>query len=238
MNITIITPTYNERDNISTLIPKIISVCNRIKNHSLNLLVVDDNSPDNTKQVVGEYAQKDSRVRLLLRRKKSGLGAAYIDGIRFALNKLDADAVIQMDADHSHNPEEIPNFISKLESYDFVIGSRYIHGGGIVNWDLKRKAISKIGNLFARFVARLNSINDCTSGYRAVSKTLINKIDLDSINIYGYAFLLGFLHSAVRHGANVIEIPIIFVDRKEGKSKLGKKDIIEFVTSAFRLRNR
>ncbi len=234
MHVCIITPTYNERENIEATIKRILTV---IKEHKLraDILVVDDNSPDRTWEIVEELKGQYSNVHLIKRLAKTGLGSAYLDGFKYAVQNLHADAIVQMDADMSHNPEEIPNLVSALSDADMVVGSRYVQGGRTLNWGIKRKVLSRGGNFFARTFARLRNIRDCTSGFRIFKTDLLSKMNLESINIYGYAFLLNFLCNAKRAGARIKEIPITFADRKEGKSKLGKKDIAEFFATAIRL---
>jgi dolichol-phosphate mannosyltransferase len=232
----VIIPTYNERGNIERLIPKLQEVFTTIKDHDMNILVVDDNSPDKTYEAVEEFSKKHKNVFLLKREKKEGLGAAYLAGFDYAINKVKADVIVQMDADFSHNPEVMPRLVGYIKDYDLVIGSRYVEGGGVVNWSLTRKAISKGGNFFARVVADLKGVNDCTSGYRAMRVDLVKKMNKQNINIYGYAFLMSLLHEAKKNKARIKEIPIWFVDRTEGSSKMGIKDIAQFFLMCFRFR--
>jgi dolichol-phosphate mannosyltransferase len=232
----VIIPTYNERGNIARLIPKMQEVFEKIKDFDMNILVVDDNSPDGTSDVVKEFSQKYKNVFLLEREKKEGLGAAYIAGFEEAINKIKADIIIQMDADFSHNPDVLPTLVNYTKDYDLVIGSRYVPGGGVVNWSLMRKAISRGGNFIARAVADLKGVNDCTSGYRAMRVELVNKMNKDNVNIFGYAFLMSLLYEAKRNKARIKETPIMFVDRIEGTSKMGIKDIAQFFLMCFRFR--
>ncbi len=169
--------------------------------------------------------------------RKEGLGKAYIRGFRYAIKKFKADFVFEMDADFSHNPSDIPRFLEAVEDgYDFVIGSRYVRGGSIPNnWGIIRKLNSKIGNIFARFIVGLHPIKDCTSGYRCISTELIKKIDLENLNAFGYSFLMSLLFEAVQLKAKVKEIPIEFIDREFGESKIGLSDIKEFIANSFRL---
>lgn len=236
LKVCIIIPTYNERGNITRLIPKLQEVFKKIKDFDMNILVVDDNSPDGTSEVAKEFSQNHKNVFLLKREKKEGLGAAYLAGFDEAINKIKADVIVQMDADFSHNPEVMPTLVNYIKDYDLVIGSRYVEGGGVVNWNIMRKTISKGGNLIARWVANLNPINDCTSGYRAMRVDLIKKMDRQNINIFGYAFLMTLLYEAKRNKARVKETPILFVDRTEGSSKMGIKDIAQFFLMCFKLR--
>jgi len=170
--------------------------------------------------------------------KKSGLGTAYKRGFAHALNRLDADVVFEMDADFSHDPNDIPRLLAALrEGSDFVIGSRYVPGGSIPdNWAYWRKANSKWGNVFARYIAGLPEVKDCTSGFRAIRGAKLREIDVDRLAVSGYAFQMNLLDQAVKQGFRVSEIPIKFTDRVHAKSKLGFGDIVEFIINAFRIR--
>jgi dolichol-phosphate mannosyltransferase len=233
MKACIILPTYNERENISRLIPALLDVFKSIRDWDMRILVVDDNSPDGTASVVKEFAKKHKNIHLLIGQKK-GLGAAYVRGFKLVIDKI--DVVIMMDADFSHNPEKIPEFLKQIEKgYDFVIGSRYIKGGATPDWSLIRKIISGGGNFFARVVVGLRP-HDCTSGYRAIRTSFLKKVDFKNIGTRGYAFQATLLYELSEIGARIKEIPVVFYDRKVGKTKLGKKDIIEFLFNAFRLR--
>ncbi len=234
--VVIVIPTYNESENIERVINLIYEKTKNLNDYSINVLVVDDNSPDKTYEVVEKVSKKNKGVILLKRKDKAGLGTAYIDGFRYAFKNLNPDVIFQMDADLSHDPKEIPNFLREIERYDFVIGSRYVKGGEILNWGIARKVISFFGNFFARVVAGMYNVKDCTTGYRAIRAGLLKKIDLDRINVHGYAFLLGLLHACYRKKARIKEIPITFLDREYGSSKLTKKDMFEFFINSFRLR--
>lgn len=202
----------------------------------MRILVVDDNSPDGTAGVVERKRREYAGIHLL-RGEKAGLGAAYIRGMSHALGELEADAVFEMDADFSHKPEDIVPLIAALEQgADFVIGSRYAPGGIIPEqWGTLRKLISRGGNLVARHIAGLHKIRDCTAGFRAIDARVLKKIDLGKIVVTGYAFQVALLSEAVDNGAAVKEIPVEFVDRTRGESKLGFRDIMEFVVNACRI---
>jgi dolichol-phosphate mannosyltransferase len=174
----------------------------------------------------------------LLTGAKKGLGTAYMRGMRHALDVLRADAVMQMDADFSHQPEDVPRLISALEAgADFVIGSRYVAGGSIPpEWSAWRKLISRVGNLIARYVAGLYRVRDCTAGFRAIRATLLANINLSHLNVQGYAFLVALLHAALVHKAVIQEIPVAFIDRTKGHSKLGLHDMVEFLLNAWWIR--
>jgi dolichol-phosphate mannosyltransferase len=236
MNIVIILPTYNERENIASVIHSLQSEFPAIP-HRMNILVVDDSSPDGTADVVKDESRRYPNV-FLLSGQKQGLGAAYIRGMKYAMDELRAEAVMEMDADFSHKPEDVPRLIARLDAgADFVIGSRYVVGGKIPKgWGVKRRMISKWGNLFARYVAGLYGVRDCTAGFRAIRTTLLRKINLDALGVRGYAFQLALLHQAVLNGAQVREVPVEFVDRVKGVTKLRMSDIIEFMLNSWRIR--
>lgn len=236
MKTVIILPTYNEKENIRILIPKLEEVIERIESHEIEILVVDDNSPDKTADAVKDFQKKYRNVHLLSGEKK-GLGVAYLRGFSHAIDTLNADVLIMMDADLSHPPELLQDFLKGVdEGYDLVIGSRYVEGGGTPDWNLKRRLISKGGNLFARVVAGMYSIHDCTSGYRAIRKSAFEKINIKYLHTRGYAFLSTLLYELVCVGAKVKEIPLNFYDRRYGETKLKSKDLREFFQNVFRLR--
>ena len=236
MKIIIIIPTYNERENIGALINALQAEFTNIP-HNMNILVVDDNSPDKTSEIVKAEMQKYPNV-FLITGKKQGLGAAYIRGMKYAVDQLNADSVMEMDADFSHKPEDVSRLISALDAgADFAIGSRYIKGGSIpATWGIMRKMISKGGNIFARYIAGLNKIKDCTAGFRAIRSSVIRNINMDNLKVQGYAFQMALLHRAIMGRAIVKEIPVNFVDRVEGKSKIGLSDIVEFMFNAWWIR--
>jgi dolichol-phosphate mannosyltransferase len=203
----------------------------------MQILVVDDSSPDGTADVVRAQQRSSPNVHLL-EGKKQGLGAAYIRGMRFALDELEADAVFEMDADFSHDPADVPRLVAALEQgADFVIGSRYVSGGTIPReWALYRRLNSRFGNLVARYLAGIYRVHDCTAGFRAIRSAVLRGIDMQGFRVQGYAFQIALLHAAVAEGAKVIELPVNFIDRTAGESKLGIKDIVEFLQSAAWIR--
>lgn len=228
--VVIIIPTYNERENITRLLPALLEVFKKVPAHfDMHVLVVDDSSPDGTSAVVKEFATKHKQVHLLTNAEKGGLGAAYLSGMKEAFGPLKADVVFEFDADFSHDPEKIPAFLKKIdEGYDFVLGSRYIPGGSIpANWGLHRKFLSVFGNLFINLVLTTFIIRDWTTGYRAISKKVYDAVhkEMSSDRFSGYTFQIGFLHKAVRKGFRVAEVPFHFVDRTAGHSKLGAEYI-------------
>jgi dolichol-phosphate mannosyltransferase len=229
MKIVIIIPTYNERENIRMLLEALNREAGAIA-HEMHVLVVDDESPDGTAEVVRDYIKNCPNVHLITGKKK-GLGNAYIRGMRHAIDVLGADAVFEMDADFSHKPEDVRRMTACLdEGYDFVIGSRYIKGGTIPkNWGIHRRLNSLFGNLVTRYIAGIYSVRDCTAGFRAIRADLLRKVDLSSISVQGYTFQVALLNRAVINGARIKEIPVEFVDRTRGVSKLGLADISEFL---------
>ncbi|HUJ19668.1 MAG TPA: glycosyltransferase family 2 protein [Nitrospirota bacterium] len=236
MKIVVILPTYNEKENIALMIGALQEQFRKLP-HDMSILVVDDNSPDGTADVVRLEAKKASNIFLITGRKQ-GLGAAYIRGMKHAVNELKADAVMEMDADFSHKPEDVPRLIEALDAgADFVIGSRYVPGGRIPgDWSFLRRMNSKWGNVFARYVAGMYSVRDCTAGFRAIRASTIEKIDPDTLRVKGYAFQISLLHEALLNHAKVKEVPVEFVDRKRGETKLGMSDIVEFMLNAWWIR--
>lgn len=235
MKVCIIIVTYNERQNLELLLPQLLEVFCEIKNHNMSVLVVDDNSPDKTADVVKRFSKSFPQIHLLERKNKEGIGSAYIDGFRYAINYLRPDIIFQMDGDLSHNPKDIPRFLNQINNgYELVVGSRYISGGAIPSWSLTRRLLSWGGNLFARFIVGLPVI-DCTSGFRAIKSSLLKRIDLDSFKVQGYIFQIILLYKLIKNKAKFKEIPIIFYDRKYGKTKLGYKDIKEFFINIFKI---
>ncbi len=236
MKIVIILPTYNEKENIALMIRALREQFVKIS-HDMNILVVDDNSPDGTADAVRAEAKNAANI-FLITGKKEGLGAAYMRGMQHAINELRADAVMEMDADFSHRPEDVPRLIEALDAgADFVIGSRYVSGGKIPDdWNFLRRMNSKWGNVFARYVAGMYPVRDCTAGFRAIRASVIGKIDFETLRVRGYAFQISLLHEAILNHARVREIPVEFVDRRRGETKLGISDIIEFMLNAWWIR--
>ena len=237
MKVYIILPTYNERANIGRMIDSLNEVFKSLA-HDMNILVVDDNSPDGTQDIVREYQTYHSHLHLITGQKQ-GLGKAYIRGMEEAL-RLGADAVFEMDSDFSHDPSDVPRLLACLEAgADFVIGSRYVPGGSIPGeWSFYRKLNSKFGNIVARYVAGISPVRDCTAGFRCIRAPLLKRLDLGSIRTQGYGFQVSLLHAAYISGARIQEIPVQFTDRVAGESKLGLKDIIEFIINAGAIRVR
>jgi dolichol-phosphate mannosyltransferase len=236
MKVVVIVPTYNERNNIAALIDALRDEFSKIP-HDMHILVVDDDSPDGTADVVRGMQERADNLHLI-EGQKSGLGAAYIRGMLHALNRLRADVVFEMDADFSHKPEDIARLLSEIEAgADFVIGSRYVKGGTIpIEWGLLRRLNSMGGNMAARHIAGISQIRDCTAGFRAIRASLLNRIDFKRLRVQGYAFQVALLHAAVKEGAKIREVPVDFVDRAHGESKLGLSDVIEFVLNVWWIR--
>lgn len=235
MKACIVIPTYNERDNLAPLFEKLLKKFEEIQDFEMEILIVDDNSPDGTSAIVTEYNQKYPNINLLLRQKKEGLGAAYIHGINYAINERKADVIFQMDADLSHDPNLIPAFLEQTKEYDMIIGSRYTTGGGFQNWPWTRKLISRGANTYGKLVLGLN-IKDISSGYRCYKKEILQQIPWDKFENKGYSFLEELLYYCIKKGAKTTEIPLIFVDRTIGETKLNKKEMQNFIIGLIKLR--
>jgi len=236
MELVIVLPTYNELENVQVLIPRLREQFRGLP-YSAHILVVDDNSPDGTGEAVRSLMREWANLHLLAGEKK-GLGAAYIRGMQYALDVLSADVIVEMDADLSHDPSDLPRLLQALDSNaDFVIGSRYVQGGSIPStWKWHRKVNSSLGNLVARYIVGLYRVRDCTAGYRAIRSSILRQIDFSTLRVSGYAFQIALLHRAVGLGARVVEIPVHFADRTLGESKLGLSDIVEFLVNAWWIR--
>ncbi|MAG44276.1 dolichyl-phosphate beta-D-mannosyltransferase [bacterium] len=226
----IIIPTYNERGNIAKLLPQIFEL--GIKN--LTVLVVDDNSPDGTGQLVEELKKENSQIDILHRSEKLGLGKAYIAGFKEALAK-EADYIFEMDADLSHDPKYIPQILQAADKYDLILGSRYIKDGGVSNWNLSRRLISRFGNIYARIILGL-PYADLTGGFKCYRRKVLNKIGLNDFSSVGYNFQIETTYKAHKLGFKIKEIPIIFTERAQGKSKFNIKIILESFWKVLQLR--
>ncbi|MCH2186470.1 polyprenol monophosphomannose synthase [Myxococcota bacterium] len=209
----VVLPTYNEAENLPLIVPGILA-----QDESLEILIVDDGSPDGTGELADGIANEDPRVHVLHRASKEGLGPAYRDGLQKALD-LGADFIIQMDADFSHPPDKLPEFLSEIESHDVVLGSRYLNGITVVNWPIQRILISWFGNVYARAVSGL-PVTDTTGGFRCMRRSLLERIGFQRIRANGYAFQIEMNYRFVKHGARIKELPFFFVDRTRGTSKL------------------
>jgi dolichol-phosphate mannosyltransferase len=227
----VIIPTYNERKNIEKLLRDIIELYPNI-----NILVVDDNSPDGTGEYVEELGKVDSRIHVLRRKGKMGLGTAYCEGFKYMLEN-NYEIAVQMDADYSHDPKVIAEFLREIKNYDLVIGSRYITGVNVINWPMRRLLLSYFANVYTRVITGM-PIKDATGGYKCFRREVLEAMDLDSIRSNGYAFQIEMNFKAFKKGFRIKEIPIIFVDRVEGSSKMSKKIVREAVTMVWKLRIR
>jgi len=236
----VIIPTYNERENIQKLVPLLLDIFKKIKNWDMEILVVDDTSPDKTYEAVEKLSKKYHKLNLLINRKKEGLGSAYLKGMDYAFGKLGAEVIFQFDADLSHDYKKIPEFMTEIDKgADLVLGSRYIKGGAIPkDWGLHRKFLSIVGNFIITVVLTNFSIHDWTTGFRAIKKEVYKKVSpsINDARFMGYTFQIGFLNSAVRQGFKIKEVPIIFVDRTIGQSKLGNEYIKNTLLYIFKLR--
>jgi dolichol-phosphate mannosyltransferase len=230
----IVIPTFNERENIGTLIEDIEKVLSRNKIYG-SILVVDDNSPDGTSEVVYKLSESFGNIKIMKRREKLGLGSAYRDGFRFALETMKADVVFEMDADLSHDPRFIPDLLQELEDgYDMVVGSRHIPGGEIHGWSIYRHLVSSTGNVIAKIALGIG-VSDVTTGFRAYRAETLRKIDFETISSEGYGFQIETLFRSERQGLKVGEAPIIFSDRRVGASKLGSQQVLQFIRTVSRL---
>lgn len=227
----IIIPTYNESDNIE----KLLDLISRT-DPAAHVLIVDDNSPDRTYEIVERLMQTSypGRLFLLKRAGKLGLGTAYIAGFKWALAR-DYDYIFEMDADFSHDPKYLPAFLAAIEKHDLVLGSRYMPGGGVKNWGLLRKFISRGGSLYARTILGL-SLRDLTGGFKCFRRQVLEAIDLDSVKSNGYSFQIEMTYRARCKGFRICETPIVFEDRTAGKSKMSRKIFLEAVLMVWKLR--
>jgi dolichol-phosphate mannosyltransferase len=228
----IVLPTYNEKENVRVLIPLIFETVPGIL-----VVVVDDNSPDGTAAVVIELQKQYPGLSLISRPEKNGLGRAYINAFHKVLQDRDVRTVIMMDADLSHEPKYLPEMIKKSQFFSVVTGSRYVRSGSTVGWELWRRALSFFGNLYCRTITRL-PIYDCTSGFNVISAELLRKIDFSQIDMSGYAFIMEIKYNLFKIGATFFEVPITFVNRVEGESKMSNRIIREGIFAPWKIRFR
>ncbi len=229
MKALIVMPTYNERENITPIVEEILRYAPQV-----DILIVDDNSPDGTGDIAEALHERFPNVSVMHRAGKLGLGTAYIAGFRYALEQ-GYELVLEMDADFSHDPRYLPDLLAEAERADLVIGSRYVRGGGTPNWSPLRRFISGGGNIFARAVLML-PVKDATAGYRCYRSSVLKTLDLGSITSQGYAFQVEMTYQTLKHGFRVSEVPIMFVDRRVGKSKMSRKIFIEGFVFVLRAR--
>ena len=224
---TVCLPTYNERENLERVV-------RRLGEHGVSVLVVDDNSPDGTGEIADRLAAELDYVSVLHRERKEGLGPAYLAGFRRALAD-GADVILEMDCDFSHKPEDVPRLIAATEEADFALGSRYVPGGGTENWGLVRRFISRAGSLYAQVLLGLR-VRDLTGGFKAYRRAVLEALPLDEIDSKGYAFQIETTYRALRKGFTVREVPIVFVDRVEGGSKMSRSIVLEAIWKVPALR--
>jgi dolichol-phosphate mannosyltransferase len=227
----VIIPTYNEMDNLPRLIPIVLS-----QDDSINILIVDDNSHDGTAQFVIDQQKTNQRLHLLQRERKLGLGTAYIAGFKYALHN-GFDYIFEMDADFSHNPSEIPNFLKAIKENDLVLGSRYVDGVRVLNWPMRRLLLSFFASVYTRLITGM-PIRDATGGFKCFRRKVLESIDLDKVQSNGYSFQIEMTFKAYKKGFKIKEIPIVFMDRVKGTSKMSKKIVYEAVFMVWKLRLR
>lgn len=224
----VILPTFNERDNLPLVIAQLM------RHPNVNVLVVDDKSPDGTGAIADELARRHTgRIEVMHRTERPGLGRSYIDGIRHALAQP-VDVICQMDCDLSHDPMQLPSLIAASDRADIVIGSRYVPGGTVVNWPLRRRALSRFANMYVRLITRMQP-RDCTSGYRCWRRNALASLPLDRFGSDGYSFLVEMLYAASALGCRIAEVPITFVERRQGESKMSSAVLAESAVTPWRL---
>jgi dolichol-phosphate mannosyltransferase len=225
--ILVVIPTYNERENLPRIVARV-----RAATPEVDVLVADDNSPDGTGDVADALAAADPRIQVLHRPGKAGLGAAYLAGFEWALER-GYDAVVEMDADGSHRPEDLPRLIEALADADLVLGSRWVAGGQVVNWPLSRKILSRGGNAYTRVMLRA-PVRDATGGYRIFRASALHRLDLGAVESQGYCFQVDLVWRAVQRGLVVREVPIMFVEREIGTSKMSRAIVLEALAKVTR----
>lgn len=227
MNTIVCIPTYNERENLPRILTRLFDA-----NPDVRALVIDDGSPDGTGTLADELAAQDPRISVMHRRTKEGLGAAYRAGFAQAL-ALGADAIVEMDADGSHAPEQLPLLLAELKHADLVLGSRWVRGGAVRNWPLHRKVLSRGGNLYARMLLRV-PVRDITGGFRVFRAETLRTIDYTSVTSQGYVFQVEMAYRTLRAGLRVAEVPITFVEREFGDSKMNQRIVREAMLQVTR----
>jgi dolichol-phosphate mannosyltransferase len=228
-NALICLPTYDERENLAPMIEAILAQVPAVE-----ILVIDDNSPDGTGRLADEIAAREPRVHVLHRPGKEGLGKAYLAGFAWALER-DYGLVLEMDCDFSHDPRYLPGMIAAAADHDLALGSRYVPGGGTVNWGLARKIISQGGSLYARTILGL-SVRDLTGGFKCFRREVLEAIDLPSVQCTGYAFQIELTYRTARRGFRIRELPITFVDRRVGHSKMSRRIVLEAIRKVWSIR--
>ena len=229
MKILIIIPTYNELENLPRLLTEVLS-----KDKNIDMLFIDDNSPDGTADFIENEEKNNNRIHLIKRQSKQGLGTAYIVGFKFALQR-DYEVIFEMDADFSHDPNEIPRFLEEIKNSDVVLGSRYKNGVNVINWPMRRLLLSWFANIYTRVITGM-PLHDATGGFKCFKREVLEAIDLNRVKSNGYAFQIEMNFKAWKKGFNIKEIPIIFIDRVKGSSKMSKKIVREAVFMVWKLR--
>jgi dolichol-phosphate mannosyltransferase len=225
----VIVPTYNEKENIDRIIPEILD-----QDPSIDILIVDDNSPDGTGKIADKLSSENKRILVLHREKKSGLGTAYLLGFKYALEN-GYDYIFEMDADFSHDPAHLPKFLEAIKDADLVLGSRYISGVNVINWPMSRLLLSYYANVYSRWVTGL-PVKDATGGFKCFKRKVLEQIDLDKVHSEGYSFQIEMSFRAWKRGFKIKEIPIVFWDRRAGTSKMSKKIVREAIWMVWKLR--
>ena len=225
----IIIPTYNEKENVETLVETIFRL-----DHDIEILVVDDGSPDGTGEIADRLAAGDERVHVIHREGKMGLGSAYLRGFQFAIERK-YDLVFEMDADFSHDPSYLPSFLKKAEECHVVLGSRYVQGVNVINWPMSRLLLSYFANVYTRVITGL-PVRDATGGFKCFRRDVLESIDLDNVKSDGYSFQIEMTFKCWKKGFRICEIPIIFYERRKGQSKMSKKIVHEAIFMVWRLR--
>ena len=225
----VIVPTYNEIENLAQIVPAILAASREV-----DVLVVDDNSPDGTGRVADELAAREPRVRVLHRALKEGLGRAYLAGFAEALAR-GYGRILEMDADFSHDPSRLPALLEASRDVDLVLGSRYVEGGGTVNWGFGRRALSRGGSFYARTILGL-SVRDLTGGFKCFRREVLEALDLATVRSTGYAFQIELTYRACKRGFRIREVPIIFADRRVGKSKMSRRIVVEALWMVWNIR--
>jgi len=226
----VVIPTYSEKDNIGPLIAALL----QLDVENLHVLVMDDNSPDGTAQIVRDLIEVNSQIHLVVREKKAGLGRAYIHGFSHALEQ-GATTIVQMDADFSHDPADVPKLLEALADNDLALGSRYSNGISVINWPLSRLLISIGGNMYASLITGL-PFKDATGGFKAWRADTLRSIDIDTVDADGYGFQIITTYRAWKAGKRIVEVPIVFTERREGQSKMSQKIVWEAMRLVWRLR--
>ncbi|MBT1071428.1 polyprenol monophosphomannose synthase [Pelotalea chapellei] len=229
MKTIVVIPTYNECENVERLAKEILK-----QDSTLHVLFVDDNSPDGTGRLLDALAAENEKIKVMHRSGKLGLGSAYREGFKAAL-AMGADYIIEMDADFSHDPGVLTTFLEKIQSCDLVVGSRYLNGVSVVNWPIRRLILSYFASVYTRLITGL-SINDCTSGFKCFRRQTIEAIDMNRIASDGYSFQIEMNYRCMEKGLDIVEVPIIFIDRHAGSSKMSRKIVLEAITMVWKLR--